>query len=440
LSFKKLFLAPLALFVIASPAFAQRARPRGAAPKPAAPAAGINLTSQDMALVVDGLGFPPEVRSRLSASAEERKAFARDIRQMLALAEEAKAAGFAARPALKLQLELSRSFVIAQAYFKTREQAGDSGPDAVVTPGEIDAFFKEPATAAQYNAFLEDYRVNGPNKGQPLSDEQRVELRQHYGRVMIGKRKAAAAGIDRQRQTQLVVLLQQARLLAGAYTKENPSQLKATEAEVDAYIATHPQYDTKQQRAKIETVLQRARAGEDFAALAKEFTEEPGGGERGGDLGWFGRGQMVKPFEEAAFALQAGQVGGVVETQFGYHVIKVEERRAGEGGQEQVRARHILIRYNPALRQGQGAQTSPREQARAALEEEKRHRAFDEIANRRRVVVAEDFELGTPGVVMSGAAGDQTVKPGAQTPTTKPAGAQPKPARPRPARARRGRG
>jgi peptidyl-prolyl cis-trans isomerase C len=72
---------------------------------------------------------------------------------------------------------------------------------------------------------------------------------------------------------------------------------------------------------------QASRPGADFAALAKRYTEEPGGADRGGDLGFFARGQMVKPFEDAAFALQPGQVSDVVQTPFGYHVIKLEERK-----------------------------------------------------------------------------------------------------------------
>lgn len=78
------------------------------------------------------------------------------------------------------------------------------------------------------------------------------------------------------------------------------------------------------------SVLARAQKGEDFAALARTMSADPGSAAKGGDLGWFGRGQMVKPFDDAVFATPPGQFAPVVETPYGFHVIQVlEERPAG---------------------------------------------------------------------------------------------------------------
>ncbi len=221
-------------------------------------------------------------------------------------------------------------------------------------------------------------------------------LRQHYGRVMIAMRKGVAAGLERERRVQLAVMLEQARLLAGAYAQEMKARFQPTEAELDAYVAAHPELDTKAERAKLEGILARVRAGEDFNKLADEFTEDPSGKGKGGDLGWFGRGVMVKPFEDAAFALKPGEVSGVFETQFGFHIVKLDERRA-QGAGEEVHARHILIQYKRAAGSPR-SRVSPREQAVAAVEEEKRDRALDEAAARRHVQVAEDYAVGNaPG-------------------------------------------
>lgn len=83
----------------------------------------------------------------------------------------------------------------------------------------------------------------------------------------------------------------------------------------------------KEARAAIEKVIERLDAGEDFETVAKEESEDKGSGARGGDLGKFTRGRMVKPFEDAAFALQPGERSGIVESPFGYHVILVYDRQ-----------------------------------------------------------------------------------------------------------------
>ncbi|MDH5784653.1 MAG: SurA N-terminal domain-containing protein [Chromatiales bacterium] len=83
-------------------------------------------------------------------------------------------------------------------------------------------------------------------------------------------------------------------------------------------------------RAKAEALLQRINDGEDFAELAKAESQDPGSARNGGDLGFFGRGVMDAAFEEATFALQKGQVSGVVRSNFGFHIIKLEDIRGGE--------------------------------------------------------------------------------------------------------------
>ena len=82
----------------------------------------------------------------------------------------------------------------------------------------------------------------------------------------------------------------------------------------------------KAARAKIDGILKRVKAGEDFAALAKENSQD-GSASQGGDLGFFQRGRMVPAFDQAAFALKPGEVSEVVTTEFGYHIIKLTEKK-----------------------------------------------------------------------------------------------------------------
>ncbi len=94
-------------------------------------------------------------------------------------------------------------------------------------------------------------------------------------------------------------------------------------------------------------ILERVQTGDDFAELAGYYSDDDATKGKGGDLGFFGRGRMVKEFEEVAFSMEPGEVSEAVKSQFGYHIIKVEETR-GEGEDAQVSARHILVKVEPS--------------------------------------------------------------------------------------------
>ena len=106
---------------------------------------------------------------------------------------------------------------------------------------------------------------------------------------------------------------------------KQPEQIKASHIliKVEPNADETKKFEAKQ---KIKTIQLKLNKGEDFAALAKEFSEGPSKN-NGGDLGYFQRGQMVKPFEDAAFALKTEEVSDIVETQFGYHIIKVVDKK-----------------------------------------------------------------------------------------------------------------
>lgn len=110
-------------------------------------------------------------------------------------------------------------------------------------------------------------------------------------------------------------------------------------------------------REKLQGILKRARSGEDFAELAKQYSEDPGSASGGGDLGYFARGVMIKEFSEAAFALEKGEISDIVGTPYGLHIIRKEDSRIkadSNGGEvEEINARHILLVLAPGAAEEQ---------------------------------------------------------------------------------------
>jgi len=151
-------------------------------------------------------------------------------------------------------------------------------------------------------------------------------------------------------------------------------------------IALPPQASTAEvaaAKAKAEDILRKLRAGGDFAKLAKEYSDDPGTKDRGGELGYFSRGEMVKPFEDAAFKLSPGQLT-IVRSPYGFHVLQLEEiKKASQETLEQARPKIVA-----AIKRKMGsdlARQDVEQDLAAALE----GRDLKQLAQKRSLVAVE---------------------------------------------------
>ena len=156
--------------------------------------------------------------------------------------------------------------------------------------------------------------------------------------------------------------------------------------------------DPEEAKRKIEQIRKELdEPNADFAKLAMKYSEGPSA-PRGGDLGFFGRGAMVKPFEEVAFSLKPGEISEPVKTRFGWHIVKVDSIR-GTGDNKEVKARHILIKEEASDEQKEQLKEKAREFLTEVGENADK---FEEIASQKGYEVKESEFFENRGSMIPG--------------------------------------
>lgn len=367
----------------------------------------VKLTPHDMEVIFQEL-LPPQKQQQIAASPEERKKLVAEIKKLLAVAQVAEQEGYAQRPEVQSQLSFQQDIALNNAYRKKL-------PDSKVSDEEIAAYHQ--AHPKDFDDFLQ----SNPRFQQQAQGPQREELKKQFGEFKVIAERARKEGLEREDIVRLQMLLDRSQALAGAYLSElqkNADKL-VSDADVDQYYKEHPsdldevrvrhilistqpkeeaepEADAKdgkdskdkkpaeapktltkeEARKKSQELLERVRKGEDFAKLAKENSDDSGSKDKGGEYDFFGHGKMVPEFEKAAFALKPGEISDLVETQFGFHIIKLEERRTAAAPSADEKVKQQIV---------------------DKLKQEKLEARIAEIADKSGVVVPEDFNT-TPKI------------------------------------------
>jgi hypothetical protein len=392
------------------------------------------LTKEDMAALLADAN--PMQLQQLSSNPEAKKKIAENIRQLLAVASQAKKEGLANDETVKRELESTRAIVTASLYDKhVNEGKGQMPPFSFITEEQVKQFWGEAPGAEptgvqgflqkiglgddkarrqmEFQQFLDTKIALAKETGRfpqdkTLTEEETKQARDDYAKIKIYEEEANAKrkelGEEFNRNLELQIKLQQAQFLASRYANKNlVEKIKVTDEDIKQYVADHPEYSTTEKKTTAEQILSRAKAGEDFAKLADELSQDPGTKGKGGLYEGVTKGKMVPAFEQAALGLEPGQIAeNLVETPYGYHIIKLEKKEtatdpaSGEPA-ETYNVRHILITTtmkdpsNPM-----GREMPINDTVKGILEEEKQKRVLDEIVANNPVEVPEDFEIPKP--------------------------------------------
>jgi peptidyl-prolyl cis-trans isomerase C len=205
-------------------------------------------------------------------------------------------------------------------------------------------------TISEFNKML-GYLDSEKQKVIEKNPQLKENILQQYIQGIVISNLAKKKGFDKNPELKEQLELLKDNIIAIEYLKkEVTNKVEVSEEDIKAYYESHkdefktPEMvrsrhiliktdpsasdnDKKKAKEKADEILKKIKAGEDFAKLASDVSDDTGSKPKGGELGFFPKGRMVPSFEDAAFSLKPGEVSGIVETQFGYHIIKVEEKK-----------------------------------------------------------------------------------------------------------------
>ncbi len=368
----------------------------------------IKLTAHDMELFAAEI-LPASQQLQLASDPEARKTLAKQLKETLAIAQKAEQEGYDQRPAVRSMIDLAESQALAVEFQK-------KNPEAKVTEDDVKGYYRTSPKA--FDEFLE---LNQQFQ-QAMQGPQKEQYKHQYAELKILGERARAGGFEKDEVTKLKMLIGRSQVLEGSYFRDlsaNSDKLIGEE-DLEAYygehanefeevharhilISTKPLKDSgededkkdeagdkkpkaiskEEARKKAQSVLDRVHKGENFVKLAEENSDEPGAKTSGGDLGYFSHGQMVAGFEKAAFAMKVGEISDLVETEFGFHIIKVEDHRNAPLDDQKTRRK-----------------------ISDAIKQKKIEERVQQITSASKVEVAEDFNVtpkqGAPALPQAG--------------------------------------
>lgn len=396
------------------------------------------LTKEEMSTIAKGLN--PMQQKALSENPEQRKQLSEEISRILSIAKQAEREGITSKKTIESELEFIEVAVTANNYDQkvnpptgpqaapfssvTEEQVKAFWDAADAEPGMFDSLGWKSVTPAsreqEFQDFIDGKITLAKESGQVAEDmkpseEELTMAKDIFAKSRItfkaAKDKVAAAGKLPEAEKQewkefaeaasLQVKLQQAQFLSQYYTQSVLSKkLEVTDEEVAQYLKENPELgDISKKKEVAGEVLKKLEDGGDFAALAKEFSEDPGSKENGGLYENVKSGQMNPAFEKAALALEPGSYSKeLVETNFGYHIIKLESKKESkdEAGKASVdySVRHILISTQISDPENPISRPMPVNNfVKSKLQGEREKKTLDDILAKNPVNVPTDFEL-----------------------------------------------